>query len=238
MPIKEQRVPKSRLLRFANVQKLVGGDIVQCLMNTGGPGNFDFRSGCWPKPEMQPLVACGKITSSCRREPGLSIDSHSRTKAVAIAARATQRNYQPMLLAATIDQYHRMPTKRGHHCVFPPIVIQIAECRSTAGNRNRDSGVTVPVAGRGAAFGDLNNDGWEDAVMTSLGGHPVVLINRGGKQHWLVISLRGTRSNRDGLGARVRVNGQTRFATAAGSYLSASDKRLHFGLGAATTAKV
>src|SRR5438552_2771638 len=70
-----------------------------------------------------------------------------------------------------------------------------------------DSGVTVPVAGRGAAFGDLNNDGWEDAVMTSLGGHLLVLINRGGKQHWLVISLRGTRSNRDGLGARVRVNG-------------------------------
>ena len=101
-----------------------------------------------------------------------------------------------------------------------------------------DSGVTVPVAGRGAAFGDLNNDGWEDAVMTSLGGHPLVLINRGGKQHWLVISLRGTRSNRDGLGARVRVNGQTRFATAAGSYLSESDKRLHFGLGPATTAKI
>src|SRR6266567_3584120 len=101
-----------------------------------------------------------------------------------------------------------------------------------------DSGVTVPVAGRGAAFGDLNNDGWEDAVMTSLGGHLLVLINRGGKQHWLVISLRGTRSNRDGLGARVRVNGQTRFATIAGSYLSASDKRLHFGLGPATTAKI
>src|SRR6266478_584106 len=101
-----------------------------------------------------------------------------------------------------------------------------------------DSGVTVPVAGRGAAFGDLNNDGWEDAVMTSLGGHLLILINRGGKQHWLVISLRGTRSNRDGLGARVRVNGQTRFATTAGSYLSANDKRLHFGLGPATTAKI
>src|SRR6266516_3701370 len=100
------------------------------------------------------------------------------------------------------------------------------------------SGVTVPVAGRGAAFGDLNNAGWEDAVMTSLGVHLLVLINRGGKQHWLVISLRGTRSNRDGLGARVLVNGQTRFATIAGSYLSAGDKRLHFGLGPATTAKI
>jgi enediyne biosynthesis protein E4 len=50
--------------------------------------------------------------------------------------------------------------------------------------------------------------------------------------------LRGTRSNRDGLGARVRVNGQTRFATTAGSYLSANDKRLHFGLGDSEVATV
>jgi hypothetical protein len=101
-----------------------------------------------------------------------------------------------------------------------------------------DSGSTVPSAARGAAFGDLNNDGWQDVVMTSLGSHPQVFINRGGKLHWLVITLRGTRSNRDGFGARVQVNGQTRFATSAGSYLSASDKRLHFGLGSAEKAKV
>jgi hypothetical protein len=105
-----------------------------------------------------------------------------------------------------------------------------------------DSSSATPAAGRGAAFGDLNNDGWQDVVMTSLGGHPQVLMNTGGKSgvkaHWLVISLRGTRSNRDGFGARVQVNGQTRFATSAGSYLSASDKRLHFGLGAADKAKV
>ncbi len=101
-----------------------------------------------------------------------------------------------------------------------------------------ESGITTPIAGRGLAFGDLNNDGWMDAVVTVLGGHPLVLMNRGGKQHWLAITLRGTRSNRDGLGARVRVNGQTRYATTAGSYLSASDKRLHFGLGSANTASV
>lgn len=105
-----------------------------------------------------------------------------------------------------------------------------------------ESGNVTPVAGRGAAFGDLNNDGWEDVVMTSLGGSPQVLLNHvskaGGKAHWLVISLRGTRSNRDGFGARAQVNGQTRFATSAGSYLSASDKRLHFGLGAAEKAKI
>ncbi len=100
------------------------------------------------------------------------------------------------------------------------------------------SGSTTPAAARGAAFGDLNNDGWQDVVMTTLGGHPQVFMNHGGKLHWLVITLRGTRSNRDGFGARVQVNGQTRFATSAGSYLSASDKRLHFGLGTAEKANV
>ena len=101
-----------------------------------------------------------------------------------------------------------------------------------------DASVSLPLVARGAAFGDLNNDGWQDVVMTVLGGRPQVFLNRGGKQHWLTVNLRGTRSNRDGLGARVRVNGQTRVATTAGSYLSASDKRVHFGLGTAETAKV
>ncbi len=101
-----------------------------------------------------------------------------------------------------------------------------------------ESGIAVPVAGRGLAFGDLNNDGWMDAVLTVLGGHPIVLMNRGGTRRWLTITLRGTHSNRDGLGARVRVNGQTRFATTAGSYVSANDKRVHFGLGDAETAAV
>jgi hypothetical protein len=100
------------------------------------------------------------------------------------------------------------------------------------------SGLDAPLAARGAAFGDLNNDGWQDVVITSLGAHPQVLMNRGGKAHWLTITLRGTRSNRDGYGARVQVNGQTRFATSTVGYLSASDKRLHFGLGTADKAKV
>jgi len=101
-----------------------------------------------------------------------------------------------------------------------------------------DPGLPAPVVGRGAAFGDLNNDGWQDVVMTVLGGKPQTLLNSGGSSQWLGITLRGTHSNRDGQGALVRVNGQTRFATTAGSYLSASDKRLHFGLGSANTAKI
>jgi enediyne biosynthesis protein E4 len=101
-----------------------------------------------------------------------------------------------------------------------------------------EAGSDVPVAGRGAAFGDLNNDGWMDVVTTSLGERPQLYLNRGGRLHWLTITLRGKRSNRDGYGARVRVNGQVRFATAAGSYLSSNDKRLHFGLDSAETANI
>ena len=101
-----------------------------------------------------------------------------------------------------------------------------------------DSGLTTPIAARGAAFGDVNNDGFMDVVLTTLGGPPLLLLNRATGGHWLSIILRGTRSNRDGYGARVRVNGQTRFATSAGSYVSANDKRLHFGLGTAEKATV
>jgi enediyne biosynthesis protein E4 len=104
-----------------------------------------------------------------------------------------------------------------------------------------DSGATTPLAARGAAFGDINNDGWIDVVVTALGGAPVLLLNRGGGgegNHWLCITLRGTRSNRDGYGARVSVNGQTRFASSAGSYICSNDKRLHFGLGSAAKASV
>lgn len=101
-----------------------------------------------------------------------------------------------------------------------------------------DPGTAQRVAGRGAAFGDLNNDGWVDVVMTVLGGRPMIFRNCGGNAHWLTLSLVGTRSNRDGFGARIQVNGQTQYATSAGSYVSASDKRVHFGLGDADKATV
>jgi enediyne biosynthesis protein E4 len=116
----------------------------------------------------------------------------------------------------------------------PPLVALNRSGRFERG----DAGSEIAVAGRGAAFGDLNNDGWIDVVMTCLAESPQFFLNRGGGAHWLTITLRGKRSNRDGFGARVRVNGQTRFATAAGSYLSSNDKRLHFGLGSAETADI
>jgi enediyne biosynthesis protein E4 len=94
----------------------------------------------------------------------------------------------------------------------------------------------VPLAARGAAFGDFDNDGFIDVAVSTNDGTPVLLHNNGGKNHWLLINTVGTSSNRDGIGARIRIIGdsgleQYGFVSTASSYLSASDKRIHFGLG-------
>jgi hypothetical protein len=99
----------------------------------------------------------------------------------------------------------------------------------------------VPMAHRGTAFGDFDNDGQIDAVVVVLNAKPQILMNRTRNgNHWLTIQLIGTKSNRDGLGARIQVvtAGITQYnhATTAGSYNSSSDKRVHFGLGTATRA--
>ncbi len=94
------------------------------------------------------------------------------------------------------------------------------------------------VAGRGAAFGDLNNDGCIDVVVSVLGDRPLVFLNRCNANNWLTLKLKGTRGNRDGLGAKVRAGGQWAYATTSGSYLSASDPRVHFGLGSQSQATV
>jgi hypothetical protein len=100
----------------------------------------------------------------------------------------------------------------------------------------------VPLAARGAAFGDLNNDGQLDAVIAVLDNAPVVLQNEGTKNHWVGVSLAGSKSNRNGIGARVvltSVNGQKQIAdvSSAGSYLSSNDPRVVFGIGSMKTVK-
>ncbi|MYB53422.1 MAG: CRTAC1 family protein, partial [Acidobacteriia bacterium] len=94
------------------------------------------------------------------------------------------------------------------------------------------------IAGRGTAFGDLDNDGDIDLVVGVLDDHPKVLYSNAseGESHWLQVQLVGRASVRDGQGASVRVRTgsgkeQVRYATTAGGYLSANDPRLHFGLG-------
>jgi hypothetical protein len=93
--------------------------------------------------------------------------------------------------------------------------------------------------GRGLATGDLDNDGRVDAVVSTNDGPAYVIRNETKTgNHWLGLKLTGHKSNRDGIGAAVKVatarGAQYATVTTAGSYLSSSDKRLHFGLGAET----
>jgi len=97
-------------------------------------------------------------------------------------------------------------------------------------------GFTLPAAHRGAAFGDFNNDGKIDIVVAVLNGPPQLLMNCSqNHNHWIILKLVGVRSNRDGLGTKISIStshgNQYNEATTAVGYNSASDKRVHFGLG-------
>ena len=90
----------------------------------------------------------------------------------------------------------------------------------------------TPRAHRGAAFADFNNDGKMDAVVSSLGEGPELWENvTPGGNSWLILKLEGTRSNRDGIGAEIRVDGQSNHMTTAMSYASSSHFGVHFGTG-------
>jgi hypothetical protein len=106
---------------------------------------------------------------------------------------------------------------------------------------SREAGpvMSVRTTARGACFADYDNDGKMDAFVVNLGAKGTLLHNVStGAGHWIAIKLVGTKSNRDGIGARVEVFAAGKRHTAervAGSgYLSQDDGRLHFGLGAAT----
>jgi enediyne biosynthesis protein E4 len=99
-----------------------------------------------------------------------------------------------------------------------------------------------PWVARGMAIGDLDNDGRLDAVVTTNDGPLHILHNQASdSNHWLLLKLVGHRSNRDAIGAEVVIStasgSQSATVSTASSYLSSSDKRVHFGLGKEKTAQ-
>jgi hypothetical protein len=107
---------------------------------------------------------------------------------------------------------------------------KFAEATQSAG-----AAFATPRVARGAAYGDINNDGAPDLLIATNGGPAVLFRNTGATNNRLRIKLIGTKSNRDGIGAMVRVtadnDGQTKMLQSGSSYLSSSELVLTFGLG-------
>jgi len=98
------------------------------------------------------------------------------------------------------------------------------------------SGITAMHAGRGLAIGDLWNDGRLSAVVSNMNDHPSLLVNQvRSANHWIAIRTVGTKSNRDGIGARMTLKSGARRLVdevrSGASYASNNDMRVHFGLG-------
>ena len=104
-------------------------------------------------------------------------------------------------------------------------------------------GVTAAHSSRGCAFGDFDNDGDLDILIVNLNEPPSLLRNDvKGDQHWIKVQLAGVKSNRSAIGARVvvRYDGKRQAQEVLGqsSFLSVNDRRLHFGLGAASAVDI
>ncbi len=129
--------------------------------------------------------------------------------------------------------HYRQPTRIFHNQGVGGAP-QFVEVSTKAGTASQ-----LPIVGRGLAIGDYDNDGRMDALVVDSEGKPLLLHNLTEPTgHWFGIRLIGSKSNRDGYGARLtaQLGGRTllRHCHADGSYLSSSDPRVHFGLGTAT----
>jgi enediyne biosynthesis protein E4 len=107
------------------------------------------------------------------------------------------------------------------------------------------AGITAPVASRGCAFGDFDNDGDLDFVVNPVNDYPqLVRCDSNLKNNWIKVRTIGVKSNRSGIGARIKCvtrepggmkpHQQIDEVRSGGSYFSQNDLRIHFGLGAAT----
>ena len=139
-----------------------------------------------------------------------------------------------------VDQAEIEPAQ--HYRQLPTLLHNEANGTFRDVTASAGSGLAVPRVSRGVAFVDWDNDGMIDIVVGNNGDAPFLLHNNGHTgNHFINLKLVGTKSNRDAIGARVRLQAaglaQMREIQSGGSYLSQSDLRANFGLGKATRAE-
>jgi hypothetical protein len=131
--------------------------------------------------------------------------------------------------------------RQGFDYLQPPLMLRSQGSSFVDVSASLGPAFGRPAAGRGAAFADIDDDGDIDIVIANLDAEPTILRNDGGNaNHWVTLALRGTRSNRDGIGAAVTIvdeKGRSQFGicSTAASYQSGHDRRVHFGLGDASS---
>jgi hypothetical protein len=156
--------------------------------------------------------------------------------------------YSPIIADFDNDGWKDIFVTRGHVqslLAAPNLVVEQPNTvfRNLGGMKfsalTQEAGLTAqpPRRHRGSAVGDLNGDGRLDVVVTAIGAPGEIWINRSpGNNHWLEFKLQGTKSNRDGIGARIKVvtksGTQYNHMTASAGYASSSAGPVHFGMGA------
>jgi len=128
--------------------------------------------------------------------------------------------------------------KRVSYAEPPHLFRNLGRGKFTEVTEKMGASFSTPKVARGAAYGDFNNDGALDILVTTNGGRAWLFENKGGTNHSLRVKLEGTKSNRDGIGAIVRVQSgkdkQWQMLRSGSSYLSQSELVLTFGLGGQT----
>jgi enediyne biosynthesis protein E4 len=137
------------------------------------------------------------------------------------------------------DQIERVQ-KRVSYAEPPHLFRNLGVGRFKEVTAEMGTGFASAKVARGAAYADIDNDGFPDLLLTTNGGRVYLFHNEGGKAHRIRVKLVGTKSNRDGIGATVHINsgkdGQTKMLKSGSSYLSQSELVLTFGVGTNTKA--